>query len=126
MTLPKVNPLASGPIDPHSAVAADVRAAERAPGAYPRLSALPATPTDIRPVSAWRQAVLTELAQKAQTEREAAAIPFTLKGSDAWAAQTRARVSPGEAHGAPADAADQAEAFAAAQRARATPPPSPN
>jgi hypothetical protein len=125
MSLPKASPLATSPIDPNSPVAADVRAAERAPGPYPRLSALPTMPTDLRPAPAWRQAVLSEWSLKAQTEREAAAVPFTLRNSEAWATQTRARVSPGEAHGAPADAADQAEAFAASGRARATPPPSP-
>jgi hypothetical protein len=110
-------------IDP--AVTAEVSAAERAPGPYPRIAHTPAMPTDIRPAAAWRQAVLSEWALKRRTEREAQAIPFTLHDSETWAADARARVSPDQAHGAPADADDQAESFAAAERARATPPPSP-
>jgi hypothetical protein len=118
----KLNPLAFGGVDQTSAVAADVEAAERSPGPYPRFSKLPPPPKDVRPAIAWRSAVADELALKAKTEHETAAIPFTLGDTDAWAANARSRVSADQAHGAPADTAEQTEAFAAAERARATPP----
>jgi hypothetical protein len=125
MHVPSLASLAPDQVDPRSPIAAEVRAAEDTPGPYPHLSKLPVIPTDVRPAEAWRQAVMTERAEGAAADRSAAAIPFTLTNSTAWAAKTRARVRPDQAHGAPADATDQAQAFADALRARATPPPSP-
>jgi hypothetical protein len=124
MGVAKANPLSSGDVDPKSAVAAEVRDAEHAPGPYPRFSRLPTMPTDVRTLAAWRAAIQGEWAIKRQTEQAAAAIPFTLNDSETWAAAARARVSPDMSREAPADTADQSEAFAAAERARATPPPS--
>jgi hypothetical protein len=121
---PKFGPFGMGGVDPNSPVAAEVTQAEHTPGGYPKLSATPAIPTDIRPVTAWREAVLAVKADRVATDRQAAAIPFTLNNTQTWAAQTRGRVDPGEAHGAPAQTQAQAEAFAAQERARATPPSS--
>ena len=124
--LPKQNPFALGGVDANSSIAADVEAASHAPGPYPKIGKIPTTPTDVRSTAAWKSAVDAELQAKQQLEGQAAAIPFTLKNTEAFADATRARISPELATAAPADAQAQAEAFAEAERARATPPPKPN
>jgi hypothetical protein len=120
------NLFALGGVDPNSSVAAEVREASHTPGPYPKLDRIPAAPTDVRSAWAWKAAVTDELATKRRLEMQAAAIPFTLNGTEAFAAQTRSRISPELAGRAPADAAAQAQAFADAERARATPPPKPD
>jgi len=125
MTGPK-SPFALGSVDPASPVAAEVRAASASPGPTPRFSEIPARPKDVRTAQAWRAAVLDEKTLKVETEQQAAAIPFTLKGTEAWAANTHARVLPQFSQQAPADERAQAEAFAAEAAKRATPPPTPN
>jgi hypothetical protein len=120
-----VNPFAAGGINPDSSVAAEVTAASRSPGPYPRFSQVPAVPTDVRPVPVWRNAVIGEWADKRQTEREAAALAFTLGGTEAWAESMRGRIPRDELSRPTPNATDQSEAFAAAERARATPPPPP-
>jgi len=125
MTGPK-SPFALGGVDPTSPVAAEVRAASASPGPYPRFTEIPARPKDVRTAQAWRAAVLDEGTLKSDTEKEAAAIPFTLKGTEAWAANTHARVLPQFSQQAPANERAQAEAFAAGAAKRATPPPTPN
>jgi hypothetical protein len=62
---------------------------------------------------------------KRQTEAQAAAVPFTLSNTETFALAARARVLPRYSQQAPADERAQAEAFAAEQAARATPPPTP-
>jgi len=119
-------PFALGGVDPASPVAAEVRAASGSPGPTPRFAEIPAKPGDVRTAQAWRAAVLDEKTLKAETEAHAAAIPFTLKGTQAWAAESHARVLPEYSQPAPADERAQAEAFAAKTAARATPPPTPN
>jgi hypothetical protein len=119
------SPFALGGVDPTSPVAAEVRAASASPGPYPRFVEIPPVPKDVRTAPAWRAAVLDEMSLKRETEANAAAIPFTLAGTEAWADKTRARVLPEYSQQAPADARAQAEAFAAQQAARATPPPAP-
>jgi hypothetical protein len=119
------SPFALGGVDPASPVAAEVRAASASPGPYPRFVDIPAMPKNVRTYQAWKEAVLDEMTLKHQTEAHAAAIPFTLTGTEVWAANTRARVLPQFTQQAPADERAQAEAFAAQQAARATPPPAP-
>jgi len=121
----KNNPFALGGVDPGSPVAPEVRAASASPGPYPRFVAIPAMPKDVRTYQAWKEAVLDEMTLKHQTEAQAAAIPFTLNNSETWAANTRGRVSSQLSQQAPADERAKAEAFAAEQAARATPPPAP-
>jgi hypothetical protein len=119
------NPLGFGPVDANSSVAADVQAAQRSPGPYPSFSQIPPVPKDVRPALAWRASVTDAWTLKRQTEAEAAAIPFGLEVGDApgWADAERSKIPPAEMIPPPADATDQAEAFAAAAQARATPPP---
>ena len=120
-----LNPFVAGRIDPNSPIAAEVAAASRSPGRYPKLTNLPPVPTDVRSAEQWRVAVVSEQALGRRTEQEAAAIPFTLSDSEAWAASMRARIDPALAVPPPADASQSTEDYAAAKRARATPPPSP-
>lgn len=121
------NPMAFGKVDRSSPVAADVVAAQHAPGPYPNFAEIPPAPKDVRPVSAWRAAVYDEWGLKKQTEAEAAAIPFVLTVGDAegWAAVERAKIPAAEMIPPASDASSQAEAFAQAGLARATPPPTP-
>ena len=119
------SPLALGGVDPASPVAAEVRAASVSPGPYPRFVDIPAVPNDVRTAQAWRAAVLDEKTMKRDLEAQVAAIPFTLTGTETWAGNTRARILPTYSQQAPADERAQAEAFAAQQAARATPPPTP-
>jgi hypothetical protein len=120
-----VNPLEAGGVNPDSTVSAEVVAATRAPGPYPRFSQIPPPSTDVRSVPDWRAAVVSEWGRKRQTEREAAAIPFTLANTEAWAERTRAKIPASERSQPAPSVAEQTEAYAAGQRARATPPPPP-
>ena len=122
----RVDPFAAGGVDPHSAVAAQVRAASDLAGAYPRFSALPPAPTDVRAPAAWRAAVADAWTLKLQTETDAARIPFTLNDSQAWADAELATIPADQAAPPAPDSEAQTEAFATAMRARATPPPPPN
>ena len=68
--LPKV--LGPAPVDPTSAVAQDVLAASKAKGPFPTFRQIPAVPTDVRPVTAWRASVLAMTAEKAALETNVA------------------------------------------------------
>jgi|HubBroStandDraft_1064217.scaffolds.fasta_scaffold137507_2 hypothetical protein len=94
--------------------------AARGPAAYPSLASVPPTPKDVRPLSAWKTAVLTTKTEGASLSREAAVEPWTLHDSEAWAAQERAEATPP----APVTVASESdtEAYAAALRARAMAP----
>jgi hypothetical protein len=122
---PAMNPFAVGGVNPDSTVQAEVVAAMHAPGTTPHFSQVPVIPTDVRPVPAWRTAVVSEWTQKRRVEREAAAIPFTLANTEEWAQRTRAKIPARQMTPPTVDAASQIEAFASGARARATPPPPP-
>lgn len=123
--MPTVSALTPGGVDPHSSVAAEVAAAIQAPGPYPKFSQIPAMPTDVRPDSEWRQDVVGVWTSKRQLDAEARALKFTLTNSEGWAVAERAKINPADAVPPPLDATLDAETFAAAERARATPPPPP-
>jgi hypothetical protein len=122
---PVRNPFVAGGVNPDSSVSAEVVAATHAPGSYPRFSQIPIVPTDVRPVPAWRAAVVSEWGQKRQTEHQAAAIPFTLANTEAWAQKTRSKIPANQTTPSSPDVPASIEAFAASERARATPPPPP-
>ena len=124
-SMPAVNALTPGGVDPHSSVAAEVAAAIQAPGPYPKFSQIPAMPKDVRPDTEWRQDVISVWSAKRQLDAEARALKFTLTNSEGWAAAERAKIDPADAAPPPLDATLDAETFAAEQRARATPPPPP-
>jgi hypothetical protein len=124
-TLAKNNYFLPGGIDQQSAVAAQVRAAQQAPGPYPKFSQIPPVPTDVRPISAWRASVTGALAEKREVDAAAAAYPYSLHDTQAFADAQHARIPPAQA--APStDATSAADAYAASVRARATRPPPPN
>jgi hypothetical protein len=122
---PNLNPMAAADVTQNSTVAADVTAARHIQGSYPHFSQVPVIPTDVRAVPAWREAVVTEWNQKRKTEREAAALKFTLANTEEWAQRTRAKIPSGQTTPPALDTADRIEAFATTERARATPPPPP-
>ena len=123
--MPSVSVLAPGGVDPHSSVAAEVAAASQAPGPYPRFSQIPTMPKDVRPDTEWRQDVVSVWTAKRQLDAEARALKFTLTNTEGWAVAERAKINPADAAPPPLDATLDAETFAAAERARATPPPPP-
>ena len=112
-------------IDGPSAVARDVAYAARHPGPYPRFIDIPNIPTDIRPASAWRQAVVDLQGQKAALDREAADLPPPLTDTESFAANAREEAKAPNAEAPSADASDQTKAYAKTLRERATPPPTP-
>ena len=120
------NPSDVGKLDPTSLVAGDIADAQRHPGPYPTFADVAPVPKDVRPARAWRVAVYDVWDKKKQTEAEASAIAFSLVTgeTEGWADSERSKIPAAEMIGPATDNADQSEAFAAAQRARATPPPS--
>lgn len=92
-----------------------------AKAAYPSFASIPPRPTDVRSIKAWKQSVTTTQAEGDQLLREAAAEPWTLHDTDAWADTERGQAAPPRQITQPAES--DTEAFAAAMRARATPPP---
>jgi len=124
--LPKANPFAETTMTASPAIVAEVNQAEQSPGAYPRLSAIPPVPTDVRPASAWKSAVVSEWALKRNAEATAAQIPFTLSDTEGWAKAKQAQIPADQTTPPPADAKAETEAYAQSLRGRATPPPPPN
>lgn len=103
-----------------SSLAVEAIAAAQKPAPYPSFKSIPSPPTDLRPVKAWRAAVLDTKAAGARIAELAAREPWTLSGSEAWAAEARREAKPPP----PMTQEDTAD-FVAAMRARATPPPRP-
>jgi hypothetical protein len=115
------NPFADAQIDPSSPVAADVARVANADRPYPTFASIPAKPKDVRPVRQYgRDAQSIEQAQ-ADLEAKTAPDTWSLKDTEAFAAQAE-RDAGREA--APEASGDTA-AFANSQRKRATPPPPP-
>ena len=97
-------------------------AAAREQAPYPTFRSVPPRPTDVRPVKAWKAAVLATEARRDELTRMAAAEPWTLHDTEGWAEQERQVANPPPPITTPSSQSDT-EAFAAALRARATPPP---
>jgi hypothetical protein len=111
-------------MDPSSPVYQDVMSATRHPGPYPQFSDIPKIPTDIRPVSAWAQAVASIKHDKAGLDASVAALPAPPADTQAFAANARSAARPpAAADAAPPNTPDQAQAYAQSLRQRATPPP---
>jgi hypothetical protein len=121
----KVRNASNSPIDPNSPVARDVAYASKHPGPYPSFSDIPSLPDDLRPASAWRAAVMDTQRRRAELDAQVAALPPPQTGTEAYAAQHRAKLAGESGDAAPPDAAQQTEAFAQSLRERATPPPPP-
>ena len=70
--------------------------------------------------------MIDEWRLKRATEAEAASTPFLLANTQAWAQAEHAKIPASELQAVSPDEATESEAYAAAQRARATPPPTPH
>jgi hypothetical protein len=117
-----VHAAASTPAVTPSPVTTEAIREARKPAAWPSFASVPPAPTDVRSLRAWRSSVLTTRAEGTELAREAAAEPWTLHDSAAWADEERdATVPPPQITTASSEA--DTEAYAAALRARATPPP---
>jgi hypothetical protein len=118
----KYNYFSTSPVDPASPAATQVNTALQTSGPYPKFSQIPPAPTDVRSVQAWRSAVQGVIADQRQAAASAAAYPFTLTDSEAWAAQQRAKIPTKEQSGPGQDTSKSTEDYANKARARATPP----
>jgi hypothetical protein len=121
-SMPKLHGYAEeAPVDISSPVAADVKAAMKHPGPYPRFADIPKLPRDVRPASAWNRAVRATEADKMRLERETAALAAKQVDTEAFARAARNAVA-APAVEAPQTKADT-EAYARALRERVKPPP---
>jgi hypothetical protein len=94
-------------------------ASAEAPAAYPSFASIPTYPKDLRPLSAWKSAIVSiQTAGVVLTER-AAAEPWTLANTEVWAADERAIATAPP----PINNGEDTAAFIAQMRERATPPP---
>lgn len=118
-------PGADAAIDPTSSAASAVGAAIADRGPWPTFADIPEIPADLRSAEAWREAVAEQEAAGLLTRRDTAPQTWSLAGTEAFAADLRARVAEIDVQ-APTEA-EMAEsaAYARALRARATPPPPP-
>jgi hypothetical protein len=124
-TLAKNNYFLPGGIDQQSAVAAQVKAAQQAPGPTPKFSQIHAVPKDVRPLSAWRATVTDALAKKHELDAANAGYPYSLQDTQSFADAQHARIPPAESTPA-TDASSATDAYAASVRARAKKPPPSN
>ncbi len=116
------NPFVTAKVDPTSPIAAQVATAARARTTYPTFADIPPVPADVRPLPAFGRAADELEVAGAQLTRDTAPSTWTLTGTEAFAGRARDMAGPeGEIASTTADT----EAFAKAQRARATPPPPP-
>ncbi len=115
------NPFADAKIDPRSPVASEVARSVRPGAAYPTFASIPPVPKDVRPHRQYGIQAARVDAAAAELVRDTADETWTLRNTDAFAAETRAAAGPDAVPGQAADT----EAFAKELRRRATPPPSP-
>lgn len=111
-------------VAPDSQVARDVAYAQRHPGPYPKFTEIPALPTDVRPSSEYRAAVLDMQQRRASLEQQANALPPPPDDTETLAGGLQSRLPQG-AEAPPEDSQQQTEAYGRDLRARATPPPPP-
>ena len=117
------SPFTTGAVDPSSPIAADLAARAAVPGPYPTFAGIPAMPSDVRPLPAFGQAATSLEMAGIQLTRDTRPETWTITGTEAFAG--RARDLAGPAVNGMASTTAATEAFAKAQRARATPPPPP-
>ncbi|WP_309604842.1 hypothetical protein [Phenylobacterium sp.] len=115
------NPFADARVDPRSPVASEVARSVRPDAAYPTFASIPAVPKDLRPHRQYGVQAAGIDAAAAELVRDTADDSWTLRNTDAFAAEIRAAAGPDAVPGQAADT----EAFAKELRRRATPPPSP-
>jgi hypothetical protein len=106
-------------VDPRSPVAAEVAKAVNPNAPYPTFIGFPKKPEGVKPPPQYGLAAGKVEADAATVIAASADSTWTLGGTEAFAAQTRADAGPALPPVVPGDT----EAFANDQKARATPPP---
>jgi hypothetical protein len=112
-------------IDKTSPAAPAIAELPRTLGPFPRWSQFPRGPQPVPPPSEIAANVADLQAAQANLLSSASKLQWTLSGTAAFEAETRAQINPAEAAPAPADERAQVEAFAKALREQATPPAAP-
>lgn len=105
-------------MDARSPIAAEAEKLAQTDRPMPKFTDIPPLPTDVRPATQYGVAAGRVEAARADLERQTAPESWSLTGSETFASQARVQ-TPDAAPASPADT----EAFAAAARKRATPPP---
>jgi hypothetical protein len=113
------NPFKDAKVDPASPVAGDVARLTRQPAKYPAFASIPKAPTDIRAPRQYRESAEKILAEGEALREATEPGTWTLQNTEAFAAAARKEAGPPPA----ADDAGQTDAFVREQRQRATPPP---
>lgn len=111
------------PTDPASAAARQVNEAAARDMPYPRWAEFPAAPTDVPTAGEFAMRVVATEEARAILEAQARELVWTLDDSEGWATAQRGLINRELAEPAAADALAQTEAWAAAVRAEAVPPP---
>jgi hypothetical protein len=111
------------PVDISSPVADDVKAAMNNPGPFPSFADIPKLPRDVRPASAWNQAVQATEADKVALDRATAEIVARQVDTEAFARQARNSVAVPPADVPSAKTTAESAAYAKALRDRVKPPP---
>lgn len=113
------SPSAAGADVPPAVSAAVANAPQHQP--YPTFKQVPPAPRDVRPVAAWKAAVLAVKKDGQVMAQQQAAQPWTLDRTDAFVAQARAEATPPPPITSASDPAT--DAMVAEMRARAKEPP---
>jgi hypothetical protein len=116
------NPFADAKVDPRSPIAKEVATSVKPDAPYPTFAAVPGRPKDVRPVRQYGVAANQIVKAADQLAAETSDEKFTLQNTETFAAEAQAAAGPA-AEPTQADKAAETEAFAAALRKRATPPP---
>jgi len=110
------------PVNPSSPIAAYADRVAQEPYPMPNLITIPPKPTDVRDASAYRAAVVDEVSLRRNLLAWRAAHPESDPNTEAWAAQQRARIPPGQAVPVAQSHEADAEAFAKKLRDAAVKP----
>ena len=106
-------------VDPRSPVAKEVATTVKPDAPYPTFAGVPGRPKDVRPVRQFGVAAAQVDRASAQLAQATADDKWTLSNTETFAAHAQTEAGPATSPSATAET----EAFAAAQRKRATPPP---
>ncbi|MFI4965846.1 MAG: hypothetical protein ACHP9T_10810 [Caulobacterales bacterium] len=113
------NPFADAKVDPRSPIAAEVASSVRPDAPYPTFRGIPPLPKDVRPHRQYGVQAAAIEKQAADLAAETSDSTWTLRHTDAFAAQARSDAGPELS----SDQLSDTEAFAKGAKARATPPP---
>ena len=116
------NPFVDAQVDPRSPIAKEVATAVKPDAPYPSFAAIPARPTNLRPVRQYGVAARQVDQAAADLVAQTSDDKFSLQDTATYAAEAQKAAGP-EAPPTQAQQAGETEAFAAALRKRATPPP---